>query len=84
MTLWRRLRESRVNLPRNARKLILFRPEAPNRPAARLGSGQCYVISTHMIFSNPLALSSGIVARLGLSALVACLLWAGVAWALSA
>jgi hypothetical protein len=37
-----------------------------------------------MSFANPLALSSGIVARLGLSALVAALLWAGVAWALSA
>jgi hypothetical protein len=37
-----------------------------------------------MAFPNPLALSSGIAARLGLSALVACLLWAGVAWALSA
>jgi hypothetical protein len=36
-----------------------------------------------MAFSNPLALSSGIAARLGLAALVACLLWAGVAWALS-
>jgi hypothetical protein len=37
-----------------------------------------------MAFSNPLALSAGIAARLGLSALVAALLWAGVAWALSA
>jgi hypothetical protein len=37
-----------------------------------------------MSFSNPLALSAGITARLGLSALVAALLWAGVAWALSA
>jgi len=37
-----------------------------------------------MPFLNPLALSAGIAARLGLSALVAALLWAGVAWALSA
>jgi hypothetical protein len=37
-----------------------------------------------MAFSNPLALSSGIVARLGLSALLAVLLWAGVAWAFAA
>jgi hypothetical protein len=83
MTLWRRLRENRANQPHHARELILFRPEVPNSPAARLGSGQCYVISTQMAFSNPLALSSGIAARLGLAALVACLLWAGVAWALS-
>ena len=34
MTLWRRLRESRANQPRNARKLNLFRPKAPNCPAA--------------------------------------------------
>jgi hypothetical protein len=37
-----------------------------------------------MSFPNPLALSSGIAARLGLSAVVAALLWAGVVWALSA
>jgi hypothetical protein len=37
-----------------------------------------------MALSNPLALSSGIAVRLGLSALVAALLWAGVVWALSA
>jgi hypothetical protein len=34
-----------------------------------------------MAFSNPLALSSGIAARLGLSAVLTALLWAGVAWA---
>jgi hypothetical protein len=37
-----------------------------------------------MPFLNPLALSSGIAARLGLSALLAAVLWAGVAWALAA
>jgi len=37
-----------------------------------------------MLFPNPLALASGIAARLGLTALLAALLWAGVAWALSA
>jgi hypothetical protein len=36
-----------------------------------------------MAFSNPLALSSGIAARLGLSAVLTALLWAGVAWALA-
>jgi hypothetical protein len=36
-----------------------------------------------MSFPNPLALSGGIAARLGLSAMLAALLWAGVAWALS-
>jgi hypothetical protein len=36
-----------------------------------------------MSFPNPLALSAGIAARLGLSALLAALLWAGVAWALA-
>jgi hypothetical protein len=39
---------------------------------------------TRMAFLNPLALSSGIAARLGLSAFVGALLWAGVVWALSA
>jgi hypothetical protein len=37
-----------------------------------------------MAFSNPLALSAGIAARLGLSAVLTALLWAGVAWALAA
>jgi hypothetical protein len=37
-----------------------------------------------MAFLNPLALSSGVSARLGLSALLAAVLWAGVAWALAA
>jgi len=37
-----------------------------------------------MIFPNPLALSAGAAARLGLSAVLAALLWAGVAWALAA
>jgi hypothetical protein len=36
-----------------------------------------------MAFSNPLALSSGIAARLGLTAVLTALLWAGVAWALA-
>jgi len=37
-----------------------------------------------MAFSNPLALSAGLAARLGLSAVLTALLWAGVAWALAA
>jgi hypothetical protein len=37
-----------------------------------------------MSFPNPLALSAGIAARLGLAALLATVLWAGVAWALAA
>jgi len=53
-------------------------------PPEPLGRGECYVISTRMIFPNPLALSAGIAARLGLSALLCALLWAGVAWALAA
>jgi hypothetical protein len=36
-----------------------------------------------MAFLNPLALSAGIAARLGLSAVLTALLWAGVAWALA-
>ena len=47
-----------------------------------LGRCECYVISTHMIFPNPLALSAGVTARLGLAAMLGALLWAGVAWAL--
>jgi hypothetical protein len=35
-----------------------------------------------MIFPNPLALSAGVTARLGLAAMLGALLWAGVAWAL--
>jgi len=53
-------------------------------PPGPLGRGECYVISTPMIMPNPLALSAGIAARLGLSALLCALLWAGVAWALAA
>jgi hypothetical protein len=37
-----------------------------------------------MALLNPLALSAGITARLGLSAMLSALLWAGVAWALAA
>ncbi|MCE2760875.1 MAG: hypothetical protein LW713_07530 [Acetobacteraceae bacterium] len=57
--------------------------KAPRAASVPLGRAECYVISTRMPFPNPLALSAGIAARLGLSALLAVLLWAGVAWALA-
>ena len=58
MTLWRRLRESRGNSRRNARKLILFRHKAPNRPAAATWQGAvlCY-INMHGFFEPSCAFS---------------------------